>query len=122
MYDNLLPSLFDFGSWPVQCPTRSNGTKYMKSTYYSDVADENGRTISVDVPGIPRDNLEIQIDENRYGVQFLKLFNKNEQLLSIELRRNTDIEKIESTLDLGVLKITIPREAEKRTVKVIPIK
>lgn len=89
---------------------------------------ESGYSIALDLPGIKRDALEIDIDDNRLIVKGTRLIDdsrsrRNERprgkfLRSFTVPASVDQGKIGAEYKDGVLKIRLPKRAEQKAQKI----
>jgi HSP20 family protein len=82
-----------FGSW------KDNGESY---------------SISLDLPGVDKDSLEVEIHDRQLTLRTKKDSPQRKYNVSILLPRNINRDAIEAKLDLGVLDITIPKRQENK--------
>lgn len=67
---------------------------------------DTGYTIHMELPGIKRENIEVNVEKNVLTISAKK--DKMEAVKSVELTENIDSSHIECTLDLGILNIDLP--------------
>lgn len=84
--------------------------------------------ISMDLPGVTREDIDITFEDGILKVSGFRKFGKKDEIKSVPFKREfpldvtADIEKISANLDSGVLQICIPRKPlEKPPVKRIDI-
>lgn len=104
--DDLFDSWFsDFGLLTkiIGSDTYGNKVKTNKDNY----------VVTVQVAGVPKDKLSIQADDDE-----LHVLEEDKTIRSISLKGLIDIDKISSSLDLGVLTITLPKKESKKFKKI----
>ncbi|KAJ3123977.1 hypothetical protein HK098_001467 [Nowakowskiella sp. JEL0407] len=85
-----------------------------------DSSDPNQYLYSVDVPGIPKTNLEVAINEDTRQLIINGKANKRAIDIKVSVPENASVEKIASAVvEDGVLKLAVPKGNSKE--KVIPI-
>ncbi len=91
------------------------------------VNTDNEYVVSLDVPGVSKENLEIKVDDRVLTVK-TQYENKEEHsseqrkyMYSIKIPEDSDTENIDIVLNQGVLKITMPKN-EKAKPKLLEIK
>ena len=109
-----------------------------KMTMPVEIHDKKGEyDIRAELPGVKKEDLDIDLDENYLTIRAKKVEEHNEEessykksefkygefSRSIYLPQDIDSEKIDATLEHGVLKIKAPKlEKEKDTVKKIAVR
>jgi HSP20 family protein len=127
---------FDEGFfWNADNPISSFfGPTKLPATNVTD--NENESVVEMAVPGVKKNNIEISINEDILtvsgnektetkqddGKTIRKEFNYNSFSRSFVLPEDADADKIESSFENGVLKITIPKTGKPKVKKVIEIK
>jgi HSP20 family protein len=97
---------------------------------------EKDYTISVDVPGLMKEDIHIDIDEGnmrisaerkprekKEGVEYLaseRSYRRFERIF--RLPEDVDLEKVDTKMENGVLTLTIGRKVNKKSAKTIEIK
>jgi len=89
---------------------------------------DSGYTIAIDLPGIKRDEIEIDIDDNRLVVKGTRTINeskprRNERprgkfLRSFSVPASVDQNRIGAEYKDGVLQIRLPKRAEQKAQKI----
>jgi HSP20 family protein len=89
---------------------------------------ETGFSIALDVPGIKRDALEIDIDDNRLMVKGVRVVDETQTrraerprgkfLRAFAVPASVDQEKIAAEYKDGVLQIRLPKRAEQKAQKI----
>ena len=93
--------------------------------------EENKIILKVDLPGVPQENLDIQIDKNILKVEgkitiktpenwtlHTNEFPYEKYAQTFQLNEELDTEKIKATLKEGVLTLEIPKKEEKQPRKI----
>ena len=109
-----------------------------KMTMPVEIHDKKGEyDIRAELPGVKKENLDIDLNENYLTIRAKKIeehkeeegtykkseFKYGEFTRSIYLPQDVDSEKIDATLEQGILKITAPKlEKENETIKKITVK
>ena len=75
--------------------------------------DSDKYTVTIQVAGVPKDKLSIQADDDE-----LHVLEEEKVIRSLSLKGLVDIDKISSSLDLGVLTITLPKKESKKFKKI----
>lgn len=89
---------------------------------------EEAYILEADVPGIPREALEITVEDNRVTVggerkadtqTAGKTFHRSERKYgrferSFTVRDGFDTQKVEATVEHGILRLTLPKRAEQK--------
>lgn len=85
--------------------------KIIGSDTYGDKVKTNSDdyVVTIEVVGIPKDKLFIQA-----GDEELVVLQEEKIIRSINLKGLVDIDKVSSSLDLGVLTITLPKKESKK--------
>lgn len=90
--------------------------------------DESEIEISIDLPGVVREDIDITFEDGILNVNGSRKFGKKDEIKSVPFHRTfsldatADVEKISANLDCGVLQIRIPRKLiEKPPAKRIDI-
>ena len=107
--------------------SRKENTKYNDAILTPPVdviEDANGITLVVDIPGVPKDNLKLQIDAETLTIEATLGFAMPEDMQashaevglnryrrSFTLSKELDTEKVAADLVHGVLKVRIPKAA-----------
>jgi HSP20 family molecular chaperone IbpA len=91
------------------------------------VEDANGVTVWADLPGVPRDKLDVKVRDGNLSIEAEAVLPVSAELKlqhaeirapyfarSFALSPDFDTSKIEANLKDGVLKLTIPRREEAR--------
>jgi len=100
---------------------------YDKSSDYYLGEDENSYTVSVDIPGIPPENVEINLDGNCLIVSGKSSSEVDSGARNRIFKRvwslpgEVDLESINAEIKHGVLTLTLPK-TEASTIKSIPVK
>ncbi|BCD68756.1 Hsp20/alpha crystallin family protein [Nitratiruptor sp. YY09-18] len=98
--------------------------------------DEKAYYVEVDLPGVKKEDINLEVKDNMLIVSGERKFKKEEEDKGYKrvesffgkferrftLPADADTEKIEATVEDGVLKITIPKVEQKENVKKIAIK
>ncbi len=98
--------------------------------------DENAYYMEVDLPGVKKDDINVEIKDNIVTISGERKFKKEEKEKdyvrtesffgkferSFTLPNDGDAQKIEAKVENGVLHLTIPKSKEKEGVKKIEIK
>ena len=98
-------------------------------------SDDDKYYFSIDVPGMKREHMTIQVEETKdngrmfclTGTRKLKQGSSVSEVKverRVSLNNDADMDEIDANLEYGVLEITIkkkPKDEEKSTTKVIPI-
>src|SRR5204862_2512684 len=89
---------------------------------------ESGYVIAMDLPGIDRDALEINIDDNRLVVKGAREISKERQhrnerprgkfLRTFSVPASVDQAKIAAEFRDGVLEITLPKQREQKSKRI----
>ncbi|MDR5752966.1 MULTISPECIES: Hsp20/alpha crystallin family protein [unclassified Caballeronia] len=91
------------------------------------VEDTHGVTLWADLPGVPRENLDVRVHDGRLSIEAQAVVSTPDNLRPshVELREpffaraftlsdEFDTSRIDANLQNGVLKLTIPRREEAR--------
>ena len=74
---------------------------------------DNEYVVSLDVPGVSKDNLEVKVDNKLLTVKTIQENQNNKEyrkyMYSVKIPDNVETEKIDIILTQGVLKITFPK-------------
>jgi HSP20 family protein len=99
------------------------------SPRYELVDDENKFLLTVDVPGVKKEDIDIQIDDGFLivkgrrvaGTETSRFSSRFSQAFSLD--RSVDVEQFSAQLNSGVLTITAPKDIKKleESVRRIPI-
>lgn len=94
------------------------------NTHVSDTETE--KVIKILVPGVSKDNIVLSVKDNILsmkldGVVIEQPFVNPDMTFDYELDETCDIEKITSTLDAGILTVTIPKFEKKDTTRILKI-
>ncbi|MRI84211.1 MAG: heat-shock protein Hsp20 [Nitratiruptor sp.] len=98
--------------------------------------DEKAYYLEIDLPGVKKEDINIEIQDNVLIISGERKFKKEEQDKGYKrvesffgkferrftLPPDADVEKIEAKMEDGVLKLTIPKVQEQKNVKKIKIK
>lgn len=89
--------------------------------------DENGITLLADLPGVPRENLNLRVDGDELLIEATAAFTAPDKLELVygeaqvpayrrqfTLSRELDTERIDAQLKDGVLRLSIPRTESAR--------
>ena len=89
---------------------------------------ESGYVIAMDLPGIDREALEIDVDENRLLVRGTRIINESKQhrserprgkfLRTFSVPGSVDQAKIAADYKDGVLQIRLPKRSEQKAKKI----
>ena len=89
---------------------------------------DSGYVIAIDLPGIDREALEIDIDDNRLVVKGTRLIRESKQhrserprgkfLRTFSVPASVDQAKIRAEFKDGVLQITLPKRTEQKSKKI----
>jgi HSP20 family protein len=89
---------------------------------------DSGYLIAIDLPGIDREALEIDIDDNRLVVKGTRLIRESKQhrserprgkfLRTFSVPASVDQAKIRAEFKDGVLQITLPKRSEQKSKKI----
>lgn len=115
--DRFLNNVFDVYS----LPTFSSDFTYTKDEYFV-TADEKQWTIEMPMPGISKDNLKVDIEDNMLTVQATSTI-KSRAVKNIKkswyIDDNVDVNNISAKLDNGLLLVTLPKtKPSKKSVSV----
>jgi len=85
--------------------------------------DENGFRLSIDIPGVKQEDINIKIDERSLHVSgFRKVHGHNSNFEKIfTLPRRVNVEKLQANLSNGVLLITAPKQLINKTTRTITV-
>ncbi len=125
VFDSLFSALHTRKYNFPHCLNDVGETFYCSSTPKVEVND-NSYTINIDVPGIERDNLAIELRDNILSISTKKEEKKereyNERTYSFTFCTpdNVDVSKMNAKMKNGVLTLTLPKKEEQRP-KLIPI-
>jgi HSP20 family protein len=128
-------NLFDrfFGRGPAGPPARVFETMWMPSLDFSE--DEKNFIVRLEAPGIPKDDLEVNLENQILTISGRRHFEKEEQneeyfwrereqgrfVRTVRLPSPVNAAKVEATYDNGVMTIRLPK-AEGATKSRITIK
>ncbi len=98
--------------------------------------DEKAYYLEIDLPGVKKEDINIELKDNMLIISGERKFKKEENDKGYKrvesffgkferrftLPADADVEKIEASVEDGVLKLTIPKIEEKENVKKIEIK
>jgi len=115
--DKFLNNVFDIYAMPGM----SSDFVYTKDEYYVSV-DEKQWTIEMPLPGISKDNLKIDVEDNMLTVQATPSV-KSKATKSVKkswyVDENVDVTSIVAKLDNGLLTVTLPKiKPTKKSVAV----
>ncbi len=92
---------------------------------------EDGVVLFADMPGVPKENLDVQVDKNVLTIKgeisdivpsdispLYVEFNGKAYERAFTLGPDVDVSKIEATMNAGVLKIFLPKSEEVRPKKI----
>lgn len=82
--------------------------------------DENKYTLSLEIPGISKDELQLDIEKN---IIYLKAQSKKNSSFNYEAKflvpENSEVKNIDGVLENGVLEISVPiKSPERRNIKI----
>ena len=91
--------------------------------------DENKATLEAELPGVKKEDLEIEVLENNVTIKGKREHQKNDDVLrsertygtfsrSIQLPFDVNTECVEATLQNGILTISLPRKEDEKPKKV----
>ena len=98
--------------------------------------DEKAYYVEVDLPGVKKEDINVEVKDNILTISGERKFKKEEEdkgykrvesffgkfERSFTLPADADADKIEASVEDGVLKLTIPKIEQKENVKKISIK
>jgi HSP20 family protein len=138
---NFLPRPFkevgDLLNWPIPRYLRTFGVELSLQTAVDISETKESYLIKAEIPGIIKDDITINIDNNELILKIEKKQEKSEEDETFYLREikygtlqrkfklptNSNSENIEAEFENGILKITIPKkETEEKKTKKIEIK
>jgi HSP20 family protein len=90
---------------------------------------ENAVILWIDVPGVEKENIQIQLEKQELKIQGKGLAFEEKSLLFAEFRAETfersftlseelDGDQIQATLDAGVLRLEVPKKAQVKPRKI----
>ncbi|MEN8188225.1 MAG: Hsp20/alpha crystallin family protein [Thermodesulfobacteriota bacterium] len=106
------------------------GGRVMKLAPAVDIYEnEEEILLHADLPGVARTDISIEIDDGKLSVSGQRKLTGNGALISSEftsaeftrtfsISKEIDVEKINATLELGVLKLHLPKSASARPRKI----
>lgn len=115
--DRFLNNVFDV----YALPTFSSDFTYTKDEYYVN-ADDKQWTIEMPMPGISKDNLKVDIEDNILTIQATSNI-KSKAVRNIKkswyIDENIDVNSISAKLENGLLLVTLPKvKPSKKIVNV----
>merc|ERR1712188_75035 len=109
--------------------TTSSGGGYYPTHRYELVDNNEKFELTVDVPGVKEDDIEIKLEENLLTVQGQRTASSESSRFSskfsktFSLDQTVDVEKFTASLKNGVLTVSAPKDLEKleENVRRIPV-
>ena len=89
---------------------------YTKGVYLGEDTEDKS-VVEFDVPGIPKENITISVEN-----QVLTVEGKTEtrsKKFKVALRSKYDLDSIKASLDNGVLYVTIPKSSVTRKIEIL---
>lgn len=107
---------------------RQSHPKYA-APFYEVVENESGYFLSVELPGVSKDELEIEVNENQLRIATSRKEEKEEAARrpgrrwdnfqrSFELPKDADGDRIEARLENGILELAIPKVEQTKPRKI----
>tara|TARA_B100000131_G_scaffold226087_1_gene217668 strand:- start:43 stop:480 length:438 start_codon:yes stop_codon:yes gene_type:complete len=116
-----------FSDAPIYGVSRSNRREHSISPRFNVQQNETGYTISVAAPGVSKDDINVNIEENNLTISYTQEENTEASFACSSFRRSwrlpegTDVENITATYQNGILSLSVPTAdatTYTRTIKV----
>ena len=112
LFESSFPELYQWS------PLRQTGRD--RSLPLDVYEDENNRTVRLEVPGVPKGNIEIELENAVLAVRAKREEKTNGEKTTINLSRSVtvgddvDPDRIKATLDNGMLTIELPKREQAK--------
>ena len=112
LFESSFPELYQWS------PLRQTGRD--RSLPLDVYEDENNRTVRLEVPGVPKGNIEIELENAVLAVRAKREEKNNGEKTTINLSRSVtvgddvDPDRIKATLDNGMLTIELPKREQAK--------